>query len=82
MGVWLLARSDDQLHETVILTDVPLENVLAGAQHALKSSAVQLHALECGLGCDCGSTGSLQKQCNLPWKRSIIMIVNGWPVWD
>ncbi len=54
-----------QLHETVVLADVPFQDVLAWPKNTLKTSTVKLDTLEESLGGNRSSTGSLQQQSNL-----------------
>lgn len=56
--------SNNQLDKAVVLTDVPLEDVLTGTENTFKTSTVKLDALQSALGCDGGSTGPFQQKCN------------------
>lgn len=49
--------SDGEGDKTVVLLDVPLQDVGAGAQDPLKARPVQFDALEGSAGSDGGSTG-------------------------
>lgn len=58
-------KLDGEGHEAVVLLDVPLQDVGAGTQHALKPGAVELDALERALGGDGGGAGPVQHQGDL-----------------
>ena len=53
-------------HKAVILPDVALQNVGAGTEHSLKTRPVKLDTLELANSGDCGSTGTVQHEGNLP----------------
>ena len=53
--------SHKQLHEAVVLLNVAFENLLTGAEHSLKTRAVELGAAERALGLDGGCARSLQQ---------------------
>lgn len=61
--------SDGEGDEAVVALDVPLEDLGAGAQHALEAGPVQLHALEGPPGHHGGRPGPVQQQRDLPWGR-------------
>lgn len=60
-------ESNNQLHKAVVLGDVSLQNVLAGAENTFKSGSVELDTLECALGLHGGCTWTFKEQGNLPW---------------
>lgn len=62
-----LQGSDGEGDETVVALDVPLEDLRAGAQHALEAGPVQLDALEGPPGHHGGCPGPVQQQRDLPW---------------
>lgn len=62
-------RSDGERDETVVAPDVPLEDLGAGPQHALKAGPVQLHALEGPPRHHRGCPGPIQEKRDLPWGR-------------
>lgn len=57
--------SDNELDKAVVLTDISLQDVLAGTENTLKTSSVQLDTFECAFSFDCCSTWSLQQESNL-----------------
>ena len=57
---------DRERYKTVVLTDVPLENIRAGTQHSLEPRPVELHALERAHGGHGGGARSVQHQSDLP----------------
>ena len=61
-----------QLDKTVVLGNVAFKDVLAWSENPLKSSPIQLHALERTLGLYCGCTRTLKQQGNFTFteKRS------------
>lgn len=63
------AGSDGQGDEAVVTLDAPLEDLGAGAQHALEAGPVQLHALEGPAGHHGGRPGPVQQQRDLPCGR-------------
>lgn len=60
------AGSDGEGDEAVVALDVALEDLGAGAQHALETGPVQLHALEGTAGHHGGRPGPVQEQRDLP----------------
>lgn len=62
-----LRGSDGEGDEAVVALDVPLEDLGAGAQHALKAGPVQLDTLEGPSGHHGGRPGPVQQQRDLPW---------------
>lgn len=62
-----LQGSDGEGDEAVVTLNVPLEDLGAGAQHALEAGPVQLDALEGPPGHHGGRPGPVQQQRNLPW---------------
>lgn len=55
--------------EAVVSLDVPLEDLWAWPQHALKAGSVQLHALERTAGDYGGCPGAVQQQGDFTWRR-------------
>ena len=62
-------RSDGEGDEAVVALDAPLEDLGAGAQHALEAGPVQLHARQGPPGHHGGRPGPVQQQRDLPWGR-------------
>lgn len=59
--------SDRQWYKTVVLLDVPLEDIRAGTQHTLEPGPVQLHTFQGATSHDGGSTRTVHQQSNLTW---------------
>lgn len=62
-----METSDYQLHEAVVLTDVPLQNVLARPKDTLKACTIKLHAFEGSFSSDSSCTSSLEQQSYFTW---------------
>lgn len=63
------ASSDSEGDEAVVTLDVSFQDFRAGAEDAFETRPVQLHTLERTPGHHSGCTGSVQQQCNLPWRE-------------
>lgn len=60
-------ESHGERDEAVVSLDVPLENLRARSQHALKADPVQLDAFERAPGDDGGRPGAVQQQGDFTW---------------
>ena len=60
------AGSHKELHKTVVLLNVSLENLLTWAQDSFESRSVEFDTLEGTLCLHSGRSRSLQQQSNLP----------------
>lgn len=63
----MLTSSDREGNEAVVLLDVSLQDVGAGAQDSLKPRPVQFDTLEGSAGNNSGSTGPVHQQGDLTW---------------
>ena len=66
---------DNKLDKAVVLTDVPLQDVLTRAKHTLKASTVKLHAFESAFGLDSSGTRPLQQQGYFPCSKRVHIVV-------
>lgn len=67
-------RSDREGNKAVVLLNVSLQDVRAGAEHSLKAGPVQFNTLEGAQCSNSGSPGPVHQQGDLTWKRAVIRL--------